>query len=167
MILFIKGILCLIILLSLLRCIKKFDFIWNHFPICTQLIPAWNFFAPFPNTFDYHLLYREISNHEVGEWQDLYTLKDKRSMYCFLWNPEKKSIKSFLDIALDLISFSNKVHDNKQVYTSLPYLQLLNYVSSLNHKASSDKIQFLILTNSRAQDYQVAFLSDVHPLSRR
>lgn len=159
--------LCIIVSLSVLRCIKKFDFIWSRFPIFMQLIPAWNFFAPFPCMFDYHLLYREISGHEVGEWQDLNTLKDKRSRYCFLWNPEKKSIKSFLDLALDLIKFSNKIQDEKQVYTSLPYLQLLNYVNSLNHKPSSDKIQFLILTNSRIQDYQIAFLSDVHPLSKR
>ncbi|MGL5626993.1 MAG: hypothetical protein ACRDDW_05720 [Candidatus Rhabdochlamydia sp.] len=132
-----------------------------------QFVPAWNFFAPIPCILDYHLLYREISGHEIGEWQDLYTPQDKRPIYSFLWNPEKRFIKTFLDLALDLIRFSNTTQDERQVYTSLAYLQILNYVNSLKHKPSSDKVQFLILTNSRADDYKVAFLSDIHPLSKR
>ncbi|MGL5626622.1 MAG: hypothetical protein ACRDDW_03765 [Candidatus Rhabdochlamydia sp.] len=132
-----------------------------------QLVPAWTFFAPIPCILDYHLLYREISLHEVEGWQELYTPQDKRSVYSFLWNPEKRFLKSFLDIALDLINFSNKIQDKKQVYTCLAYLQILNYVSCLNHKPSTDKVQFLILTNSRTDDYKVAFLSDVHSLSKR
>ena len=167
MILFIKGIFCFILLLSFLRGIKILDFILYRFPLCTQLIPGWSFFATTPNTFDYHLLYREINNQQVEEWQDLYTLEEKRSIYSFLWNPEHRFTKAFVDLAVDLINFSHTAKDKRQVYISLSYLQILNYVDSLNHKPFSEKVQFLILTNSRAHDYKVMFLSDVHPISKR
>jgi hypothetical protein len=160
-----------ILLLSLLREIKRLDFIWNRFPIFMQFIPTWSFFAPLPNMFDYHLLYREISNNgKVQEWKEVYSLEDQRPIYCLIWNPEKRFSKAFLDLAMDLIRFSEKVQDNKQVCTSLPYLQILNYLDSLCRKQSNfcqklSKIQFLILTNSRIYDYDILFLSEIHPLS--
>ena len=167
MILLIKIVFCLIILLSFLKGVKKLGFLWKHFPMCMHLIPGWNFFAPIPSTLDYHLLYREINNQEVEEWQDLHILKEKRSIYSFLWNPEHRFTKAFIDLAIDLINFSRTAQDKRQVYISLSYLQILHYVDSLDHKPSSDKVQFLILTNSRAQDYKVAFLSAVHPISKK
>lgn len=167
MILFIKIVFCLIILLSFLKSIKKLDFLWNRFPMYMQLIPGWNFFAPTPSTLDYHLLYREINNQGVEEWQDLYILKEKRSIYSFLWNPEHRFTKAFVDLAIDLINFSHTAQDKRQVYISLSYLQILNYVDCLDHKPSSNKVQFLILTNSRTHDYKVAFLSAVHPISQK
>jgi hypothetical protein len=156
----------IIFLLTILKEIKKFDFIWNRVPKFMQFIPNWSFFAPTPNMFDYHLLYRVISNNgKVQEWTQVYSVKDKRPMRCFLWHPEKIFAKAFLDISLDLLNFSNKINDRKQICVSLPYLQLLNYLDPLPEERSS--IQFMILTNSKVYDYDMFFLSEVHPLSRR
>lgn len=163
-----------ILLLSLLKEIKRLDFIWNHFPIFIQFIPTWSFFAPTPNMFDYHLLYRRISNNgNVEEWEEVYSAENQRPIYCSIWYPEKRFSKAFLDLAIDLVRFSNKIQDNKQICASLPYLQILNYLDSLCHKKQSNagqnlsKIQFLILTNSRVHEYEIAFLSEVHSLSNR
>lgn len=155
-----------IFLLTILKEIKQPDFILNRLPTFMQFIPNWSFFAPTPNMFDYHLLYRVISdNGKVQEWTEVYSVKDKRPMRCLLWHPEKIFAKAFLDISLDLLNFSNKFNDRKQICISLPYLQLLNYLDPLPEERSS--IQFMILTNSRVHDYDVVFLSEVHALSQR
>lgn len=163
-----------ILLLSLLKEIKQLDFIWNHFPIFIQFIPTWSFFAPIPNMFDYHLLYRKISDSgKVQEWEEVYSAEDQRPIYCSVWNPEKRFSKAFLDLAIDLVRFSCKIQDNKQICTSIPYLHILNYLDSFCRQKQSNsgqnigKIQFIILTNSRLYNYEVAFLSEVHFLSNR
>lgn len=150
-------------LLTGLKEVKELDFIWNRFPVFMQFIPTWSFFAPLPNEFDYHLLYRLISNNgEIKEWVDVYSVKDRPNR-CFLWYPEKIFSKAFLDIALDLLQFSNKIKDKRLICTSLPYLHLLNYLNSFPKERSN--IQFMILTNSKVYEFDIVFLSEVHPLS--
>lgn len=169
MIIIIQVLFIFFLSMSILREIKKLDFIWDKLPLFMQFIPTWSFFAPVPNMLDYHLFYRKISdnsdNKKVFDWEPIYIPKDNRSFVSFFWNPEKRLTKAVLDIAMDLIRFSNKIKDKNEIILSIPYLQLLNYLDSICNE--SDKLQFMIMTDSREHNYQVAFLSDVHQVRKR
>ena len=165
MCLFFSLIFILILVLTALKEIKKLDALLGRFPVAMQYIPTWSFFAPNPNIHDYHLLYRTISNDgAVQDWVHAYSVEE-RPLRCFLWHPEKNFSKAFLDVALELIQFSSKTQDKRQICASLPYLHLLSFLDSL--PILREKIQFMILTNSRIYDYEIAFLSEVHPLTKR
>ena len=115
---------------------------------------------------DYHLLYRGIHDEgEVQEWQETFTLKSERGFWAFLWHPDKKFLKSLLDMSQELIMFSINSKDKRQICLSVPYLHILNYITSMNHDKSIRKIQFMILSSSRLYDYTVEFLSSTHPLT--
>ncbi len=158
-------LLILVALLSLLREIKRFDFIWNRFPTFMLFIPTWSFFAPIPNMFDYHLVFRRIGeNNQLYEWAPVFKIPEKRPWYAFAWNPEKRFLKGFLDVVQDLVTFAKKVKDSGQICTSVPYLLILNYLSSLYHDQGTEKIQFMVLGNSRLYDHEVVFTSEMHPI---
>lgn len=162
---FFAFFLTLVVLLSLVREIKRFDFIWNRFPTLMLFIPTWSFFAPIPNMFDYHLVFRRVGkNNQFYEWVPVFKIPDKRPWYAFLWNPEKRFLKGFLDVVQDLVTFAKKVKDSRQVCTSVPYLLILNYLDSLNHDQNTEKIQFMVLGNSRLYDHEVVFTSEMHPI---
>ena len=159
--------LIFIVFLSLLREVKRFDFIWAKFPTFMLFIPTWSFFAPIPNMFDYYLAFRRIGkNDQLHEWSHAFKIPDKRPWYAFLWNPEKRLLKGFLDVVQDLVIFEKKVKDSRQICTSVPYLLILNYLNSLSHDQNTEKIQFMILGNSRLYDYEVVFISEMHPIVR-
>lgn len=150
--------------LTVLRIIKRCDPIFQKFPTLMQVVPSWSFFAPVPNMHDYHFLYRCFSAEgKVEQWVEVFKPMDTRPLHSFIWNPSKRFHKGFLDIAHDLLRFSSKFDDRAQVCLSLPYLHILSYVSGLD-RIKGKGVQFVILTNSRLKDYEVAFLSEVHPL---
>lgn len=164
--LFFQCFLISLLILTVLKEFKALSTIWNRFPVFMQFIPTWSFFAPVPNMFDYHLLYRNINDRgDVGNWNNIYSPEDRNSFFCFFWNPEKKFSKAFLDLALELVSFSSKVEDKSQICVSIPYLQILNYIDFISK--GKNKVQFLILNNSRSTTFEVAFISEVHPVSGR
>jgi hypothetical protein len=133
-----------------------------------SFIPTWSFFAPTPGMLDHHLLYRGIDEQEqVQDWQEAFPIKEKRSFFAFIWNPDKKFLKALLDMVQILIRFCLASNDEKQICLSIPYLHILNYTSSLDHDKSIKKIQFMILASSRLYDYSVEFVSNVHPLQDR
>lgn len=161
--------LILILVITFLREIKAFDFLWEYNnDVIMHLIPTWSFFAPIPNMLDYYLLYRVIEqNGTVSEWQLVNIIEEKRSFWAFIWNPAKKMSKSFLDITQDLLKICHMVEEKNQIYLSLPYLQLLNYVDSFAHKTNVDKVQFMIMGQSKLYDPEVVFISEPHALTKR
>lgn len=162
------SFLILTLLVTLLREIKWLDFLWKPFPLYMQFVPTWSFFAPIPNMHDYHFLYRYILNDgTILEWKYLDKLVDKRHCLSLFWNPNKRFLKGSLDIAHDLLRFSNIVKDKDQICTSLPYLQVLNHVDALNTNQNVKSLQFAVLTSSRIYDYELSFLSEVHPITKR
>ena len=130
-------------------------------------IPTWSFFAPIPNMFDYHLMFRRLdkNSHSHG-WNQAFKIPDKRPWYAFIWNPQKRFLKGFLDIVKDLVIFAKKAEDKRQICTSIPYLLILNYINSLKHDQGTEKIQFMILGNSRLYDYEIVFTSEMHPITK-
>jgi len=158
--------LFIILLLTFLREIKSFDKMLQRFPTFMQFVPNWSFFAPVPNMHDYRLFHRVIDkNGAVFEWQASYTLRDQRPFYVFLWNPQKRFLKGFLDLSHDLLKFCNAVQDKNQICSSLPYLHILNFVDAQAHIEEAEKIQFVIMTDSALHPTRVAFLSEIHPIT--
>jgi len=154
--------------LSLLREIPSTGKLLERFSVLMSFVPTWSFFAPTPGMHDYHLLYRGISEEgAVQEWQQAHSIKEKRGLCSFVWHPNKKFLKALMDLVQELTRFSIAVNDKKQIYLSIPYLHILNYVTFLNHDESVKKVQFMILSSSRMYDYNVEFVSSTHLLTNR
>lgn len=169
MVLFFVAVLLFIVLsLSFLKEFPKIDGFLNRFPVLMTLIPTWSFFAPTPGMSDYYLLYREINDKdEVQDWKEVTPLQDKRSPFAFVWNPDKKYLKTLIDMVQQLIKLSVAYNEEKQICLTVPYLHILNSVTSLEHGSSAKKVQFLIMGGSRLCEYTVEFVSSVHPISGR
>ena len=163
---FLSIIFLAFILLSILREFKKLEKYFNRFPVLMGFIPSWSFFAPVPSFLDYSLVFRRVSNNgEVGEWHDCLSTGIGKSRFTFCWNPEKRERKALFDVVQELLVFSNKVKDKAEICTSVPYLQLLNFVTSKSTDSSVEQIQFMVLSSSMVEDFKKQFLSEVHALS--
>lgn len=131
------------------------------------LIPKWSFFAPTPCVHDYHLLFRYKSeDNTVSDWQIAYQTK-KRSPFSFIWNPEKKRNKGFLDAILNLLALCDQLENIKQICICIPYLILLDKVDSMCQNPKMKQVQFIILTQSIDSGYQTSFISELHPISKK
>ena len=162
------SFLSIILILTFVQEAKGLKSFLNRFPLLMQFVPTWSFFAPLPSIHDYHLLCRCFSSDgKAQDWREVYRVKERRPFYSFFWNPDKKVSKSFIDLVIGLIKLSNDVKDWNQISISLPYLHILNYINSFNHDHSMESIQFMILSDSQLFEYEVAFLSQRHPLAKK
>ncbi len=131
-----------------------------------SLIPNWSFFAPRPGTSDYHLLFRDIgADGECGKWREL-SLSDARTLWGAIWNAQKRSRKVLSDVVRGLVRLAQD-KSRKDFCLTLPYLAILNYVSSLPRNDRSVRTQFMILMSHgflSEQDPQFVFMSNVHRL---
>lgn len=140
---------------------------WQKFIFINFLLPSWSFFAPNPYRLDYFLFYRFIDeNNHVGEWQQANKLLENRPYYSFLWNPESKFLKGLVDIILDLVNCIHTMKDKNQIYISLPYLHILNFVYSFSKDPLTSKIQFMVMSQSKAEESELVFLSETHRVKK-
>jgi len=115
---------------------------------------------------DYHLLFRTVSENQiVSSWQRVGTSQDMRKFHSLIWNPKKKHFKTLIDIVTDLLKVDQKLVENRGICVSLPYLHILNYLDSLPHAGDTQKVQFMVLGNSKIWSNEVLFVSDTHVLS--
>lgn len=131
-----------------------------------SLIPNWSFFAPRPGTSDYHLLFRDIAADGAPlSWEEI-PLADKRSLRGALWNPQKRKTKTLSDVVRGLLVLAQDT-TLKDYSMTLPYLAILNYVSSLPRPAGRLETQFMILKSEgffSRDDPKFLFLSNLHSL---
>lgn len=126
----------------------QFKFKWM-LPIIQRdvfhLLPKFTFFAPNPGHTDYHLLYRDsLADTTLTEWIEV-PLAQERTLLAAFWNPQKRFSKSTLDLTQALITSGSKsVEDDNALILSIPYLLLLNYVTSLARPSMSRARQFVI-----------------------
>ncbi len=128
------------------------------------LIPTWNFFAPEPNKTDYYLYYRVFSDHSESPWR-LAGFGDNRKWFGFMWNPYRRDRKAFFDLSQMLVT-NQTLHTN-DVLLSMPYLLMLNYVSSLCLQDLGNKVQFaigMIVPSQTDSSLSMAFISQSHEL---
>jgi hypothetical protein len=133
-----------------------------------SLIPNWSFFAPRPGTSDYHLVFRDCDwNGEWSRWKEIPLTERRRTLWGAIWNPEKRKTKTLSDVVRGLVRLAQDKTLGDFSFT-LPYLSILNYVSSLPRVAPSKQTQFMILKSEgffSDQDPQFLFLSNMHNLA--
>jgi hypothetical protein len=161
--LIIASFLFMFFFITILKELKFFKGFWHRFPVITHLIPNWSFFAPYPYRVDFYILYRNFSENKAGKWIQLYQYNKMRPIYSFCWNPSRLTLKSIVDICIDLVEISNSLKDMNRICISLPYLHILNYVNNLS-KPEMEKIQFMIMTKSKETEPKIVFVSEKHPI---
>jgi hypothetical protein len=138
--------------------LKAYDFF--------SLIPNWSFFAPRPGTSDYHLLFRDLtSSGEPGKWKEI-PLADERTLWGAIWNPTKRRTKTLSDVVRGLLRIAQD-SSLKDYSLTLPYLAILNYISSIPRSDSPCQTQFMILKSDgffSDKDPEFLFMSNIHRL---
>lgn len=128
------------------------------------LIPQWKFFAPNPNETDYFLYYRIFIGDQISPWR-IVTFGKERKWFAFFWNPYRRNRKAFFDLCQSL--FLHKESSKNSILFSLPYLLILNYITSLDIFQLGDNIQFAIAGNNPStnpQELELGFISDLHKI---
>ena len=132
-----------------------------------SLIPNWCFFAPRPGTSDYHLLFRDSDpSGEWSSWQEI-PLASRRTLWGAIWNPEKRKTKVLSDVVRGLVRLAQD-QNFKYFALTLPYLSILNYVSSIRRSTPCVQTQFMILKSEgffSHEDPQFLFMSEMHNLA--
>lgn len=160
----------------------------------TYLTPNWNFFAPHPGQWDYHLLYRDRhSDGTVTHWTETTELTDTPKRYKWFWNPHLYQTKALFDMGQELTKEIVDVEgfdeddleieaddsgDGEQQQTpdemetvqsedhilTTQYLLLLNYVSKKDHGGAAET-QFMLMRSSlRDNEPAPLFISNFHKL---
>lgn len=140
------------------RRIRSFDY--------AGLIPYWSFFAPQPGVWDYRLVYRDrLADGSITRWTEIEILDPRRPWHA-LWNPRRREKKAFHDLVTQLMRESRDTRPEGLILT-VPYLMLLNWVSSLPRPSSASGTQFAIVFDYGAtsdEAAQPAVVSAMHPL---
>jgi len=131
-----------------------------------SLIPEWRFFAPNPGQHDYHLLYRDkFQDGSLTQWTEI-MLTTQRRWWNMVWNPGKRGNKAFLDTVIEFAQSAISGSD-RALELSIPYLTLLNYVSSVPRSTLPEFTQFLLMYSfggSFEDDPDLFYLSRFHSL---
>lgn len=147
-------------------------------------IPRYNFFAPYPSSVDYYLVYRDkLADGEVTDWRAAEKLYDRPDSFLWLWNPYYLRSKVVFDgmqalaesIELDAPEDPGVEPDSGQpgqtlknqdnIQVSIHYLTMLEFVNSLPHAEESQLTQFAVMQGSReTDDYQPKFVSNFHDI---
>lgn len=152
---------------TILKEFIKLDSFRTKFPLLSNFLPSWSFFAPIPYKLDYFLFYRFIyEDNCTSEWQQANEVLEKRPYYSFLWNPQNRFLKGFIDSISDLIKHSQATQMKDEICVSIPYLHLLNFVHSFPKDPSTSKIQFMVINQSKIYKPKLLFLSETHPVKR-
>lgn len=152
------------IALTILGNTKKFEKLLGK-SIFIFFLPQYRFFAPIPARGDYHLLYKDY--YEDGyatDWTEI-SLIQERKPWNIIWNPGKRERKALFDVVTDLSK--HVVMRDPIIKLSVPYLLILNFISSIPRSTSPYATQFLLVLSHGScsgKDPDVFFISDLHRL---
>ncbi|QKW53636.1 hypothetical protein [Streptomyces buecherae] len=137
-----------------------------------RLLPRYHFFAPFPDTYDYHLLVRVRSREgRPGPWREI-TAEPERTRWSAVWHPGRRECKLLRDLA-ESLRLSDPQCAEPGTLVSNPYLLLLNHAVAAvrtDSAATGGEVQFLIATTvgrAGANPPQPLFLSRHHRVPAR
>jgi hypothetical protein len=140
----------------------RFNFLKRH--DLFSLIPSWTFFAPRAGTYDCHLVFRErLLDGQITVWKEL-QLRDVSPLRVF-WNPSKRSQKTLSDFSGALVRMSGRKMNRRQVYLSMPYVALANFVANLPASTLVRSRQFAVARTFGfipEKDLQLIFRSGFH-----
>ncbi len=130
-----------------------------------MLIPTWKFFAPTPGERDMHVLYQDrYEDGTVTLWTEIGPAV-RRPWWGFVWNPAKRTNKALFDVIQELglhVTAGDPVLE-----LSMPYLSLLNHISSIPRSTSPAFTKFLLMCsrgNVRGDEPEVVYVSRFHQL---
>lgn len=131
------------------------------------LIPIWTFFAPNPGMTDYHLLYRDrLPDGTLGQWKEV-RLQTRTGTLSAVWGPDRRRNKTLSDLVSATIQLA-RTNGQKGIPVSIPYLLLLNYITSLPHSLAADSTQFMVMEHEGYHESpdpsRVLMLSGMHRL---
>ncbi|MFE1553234.1 hypothetical protein [Streptomyces sp. NPDC058718] len=108
------------------------------------VLPDWRLFAPQPVMHDFHLLCRAGEPGHEGEWQVASTIA-KRSVAQFVWYPERRRDKAFLDLCQEVSFAAGEGPSSAQATPA--YRILVDYVGEYLAATGSpgEMFQFMIL----------------------
>lgn len=132
------------------------------------LIPIWTFFAPNPGMTDYYLLYRDrLPDGSFDNWKKIELKSSENGFRLALWNPTKRKHKALSDLVSAVAEFV-KDHGAEAVFVSVPYILILNFITSRPHSLGTDGTQFMILEHSgfsgEPERSRVLVMSRIHRL---
>lgn len=126
------------------------------------LLPEWRFFSPQPLSNDMILYFRDKNSDFLTPWKP--AIPDLNSkFYNFLFNPNRRVRKAVIDASKVLsIKFSE---DREGIHTTVPYLVLLFYVSSIPRDYLATETQFALITSSHQKEKsELIFSSSFHAI---
>ncbi len=132
------------------------------------LIPIWTFFAPNPGMTDYYLLYRDrLPDGSFDNWRTV-ELKDAENGGRFaIWNPTKRKHKALSDMVSSLLSLA-KHGRHEGLIATVPYILMLNVVTSRPHSLGANGTQFMVLEHAgisgEPERSRVLVMSGIHRL---
>jgi hypothetical protein len=143
---------------SLSKRVKKADLF--------NLIPKWTFFAPNPGTTDLILLYQEISREGIPSGFTEIPLLRRDLLIPAIFNPRKRLKKSLQDLVrgLSRAAVSGRLNKNN-IRVSLNYIAILNFLTRIDKRTDTQKVQFMILRSEEGKNsgtVELVILSDLH-----
>lgn len=138
---------------------------WQEHGRLGWAVPEWRFFAPFPSTADYRLVYRLRANHEQPSGLRVYSVSRAERLRA-LWNPGGRRQKILRDMMQALCSLAERVTKSSaglpdRLILSEPYLLLLNLVQN-EIRLNDGLVQFGIVRSEPGGEDDLIFLSRWH-----
>lgn len=132
------------------------------------LIPVWTFFAPNPGMTDYYLLYRDrLPDGSLDNWRKVELKQSENGFRLALWNPTKRKHKALSDIVSSLIRLA-KHRESEALVATVPYILILNFITSRPHSLGTNGTQFMVLEHSgfsgESERSRVLMMSGIHRL---
>ncbi|HEU4679969.1 MAG TPA: hypothetical protein VFS35_10640 [Terrimicrobiaceae bacterium] len=132
------------------------------------LVPVWTFFAPNPGMTDYYLLYRDrLPDGSFDNWRKVDLKEAENGFRLAFWNPAKRKHKALSDIVSSLVRLA-KHRQSETLIVSVPYLLILNLVTSRPHSLGANGTQFMVLEHGgfsgEPERSRVIVMSAIHGL---
>jgi hypothetical protein len=108
--------------------------------------PNWRFFGPNPGVSDDHLLYRDITDGEPGQWAEI-EMAAERPWYGLAWNPKNRPPKVLFDaISMIARAASHFAGDMTRIPRTAGYRFLECYIRDyVPHDPRAADTQFMLL----------------------
>jgi hypothetical protein len=136
--------------------------LYDHF----SLLPGWTFFAPNPGTSDTHLLFRDrLIDPGMTPWREV---PIRRSPLRAFWHPQKRAAKTLRDLETHLLQLRDQKATRESVFLSIPYLTLINYISSFPRANFTVSTQFTMVRSCGywgGTPSAIIFLSELHAVN--
>jgi len=132
------------------------------------LIPIWTFFAPNPGMTDYYLLYRDrLPDGSLDNWKKIELKASDNGFRVALWNPTKRKHKALTDLVSTLTQVVKR-QGSEGLVVSVPYILILNFITSRPHSLGTDGTQFMVLEHggfsNEPERSRVLVMSGIHRL---